>query len=239
MTRNLDDLKLERPPTYSSIDPAGRSSYQGLETVAQQADPYELEIHVPFSGSSSLHIKHNDNTLYHLGHHHALDIPDMILHAGYDSHGPQLALASFIPDSKDLKIYIGGLKAPTTDDWDIARCAGGGTFKHSRHRFETRSNDTAGKKVKYFWEKTSDRKLGASRWSPRDYKLVRESDDEVVAVYVEHHLGSGTVKGAIRFREKMNDFAEMASMMVLLCLLEMSRRHMKAIANAFPSTNGY
>lgn len=108
-------------------------------------------------------------------------------------------------------------------------------FKDPSYRFETRGRSSG--KAKYYFKKTSDSKLGASRWSPRDYKLVRESDDEVVAVYTEHHMGSGTVKGTIKFRQKMDEVAEMASLMVLLSLLEMSRRQMRTVARAFPLTN--
>lgn len=240
MAESAMDFKLERSPTYSLTDPAGQSLYQHdpQDEVIDDANGHELEVHASCKGSSSLHIKKEGNTLYYVGHYQAIDTPDMILYAGYDNHGPQLALANFIPYSKDLKTYIGGLKSPTDDDWDIARCAGGGIFKEPSYRFETRSDQAGQKKAKYYWKKTSDSKLGASRWSPRDYKLVRESDEEVIAVYVEHRLGSETLKGTIRFRQKLNDFAEMASMMVLLSLLEMSRRYMKSMARAFPNRNG-
>lgn len=233
-------MKLDRPPTYSSIDPAAHTGSKDCQhSDLSPKGAHELELHASTRGSASLHIKNKGNTLYYLGLYQSIDTPDMILYAGYDNHGPQLALASFVPYSKDLKIYIGGLKAPSGDDWDITRCQGGGMFKDPWHRFETRSRGPSGKKGKFYWQKTSDRKLGASRWSPRDYKLVRESDDEVVAVYVEHHLGSGSVKGTIRYREKMDEMAEMTSMMVLLSLLEVSRRYMKSVARAFPNTNGF
>lgn len=238
MTNLSQDQKLERPPTYASIDAASRSSHcYDPHCEPREASNHELEVHTCY-GNSSLDITEKGNTLYHLSHYQKLDTPDMILYAGYDNRGPQLALASFIPYSKDLKTYVGGLKTPTFDDWDVARCAGGGMFKNPCYRFETRSDDDSGK-AKYYWQKTSDRRLGASRWSPRDYKLVRERDDEVVAVYAEHHLGSASLKGTIRFRQKMGEYGEMASMMVLLSLLEMSRRYMKTVARAFPLVNSY
>ncbi|CZT20318.1 uncharacterized protein RCC_06177 [Ramularia collo-cygni] len=235
-----NDLKMDRPPTYSSTDPTAHTLHQFQQkSEARPDDPYEVEIHASSKGSPSFQLKNKGNTLYYVGHYQKIDTPDLILYAGYDKHGPQLAQASFIPDSKDLKIYIGGLKTPAKDDWDIVRSAGGGMFKDPNHRFETKSSNPAERKTKYYWTKTSDRKLGASRWSPRDYKLVRESDEEVIAVYAERHMGSWSMKGTILFREKMNEFAEMASMMVLLSLLEMSMRHGRAINRAFPSTNSF
>lgn len=240
MTDCSENPKLEGPPAYSSIDLATGSSYHHNEPdeAFETGTAHELEIHASSRGSSSLHIKNKDTTLYYLGHYQKIDHPDIVLYAGYDNHGPQLALAKFISDSKDLKIYIGGVKAPTYNDWDVARYAGNGLFRDPSYRFETRSSE-AGNKAKYYWKKTSDSKLGASRWSPRDYKLVRESDEQVVAVYAERHLGSSNLKGTIRYRYKMNDFVEMASMMVLLSLLEMSRRHMRAVARAFPDQRAY
>lgn len=237
--------ELDRPPTYSSVDPR-----QHTEEAQHQNDEksnkdgrcsnkgYVLELHraQDFARSIGTNIKKNGNTLYYVGHYQTQDTSDIILYGGYDSKGPWLAQASFPSFTKDFKIYVGEHKTPSNDDWDNVRCSGGGIFSDPSFRFECRSHSG---KTRLYWKKTHDSKLGASRLSPRDYKLVDEITEEVVAVYVEKSLGSGPVRGSITFRQRVDERVEIASLMVVLSLLERSRRYMAHVGRTFPNTNSY
>lgn len=219
--------------TYEDAPPP----YEPATSAQAPAQKYEFELHQATIGPN-LHIKQNDSVLYYVGHYQGKDSPDIIFYGGYDHNGPRLAQASYIQYSKDFKVFVGDHKTPSKDDWDIVRCANNGAFSHAFYRFETRAK-TGGQQTKsrYYWTKTSDSKLGASHFSPRDFKLVDESDEAVVAVYVEHHLGSRSHRGTIHFRRSLDERAEIVSMMVLLSLLDKSRRQMRAVAMAFPDTN--
>lgn len=239
-----DMTALERPPTYSSIDPrqSESASSNTVQPSSQDTAEHTLDLHraKDFARSSGIHIKQDDNTLYYVGHYNNEQISDVVLYAGYDSHGPWLAQLRFEQFAKDFKIYVGDLKTPSKDDWDVVRCAGGnGLFGNPRWRFECRSS--AGEKKRLYWRWTHDHKLGASRFGPRDCKLVDEDDERVVGVYVEKHMGEGAVRGSVRFLEGLErgGKVEVMSLMVLLGLLERGRRYMVSVARAFPNTNSY
>ncbi|KAF2160375.1 hypothetical protein M409DRAFT_29223 [Zasmidium cellare ATCC 36951] len=231
---------LERPPTYSSIDPRQSKPTTSIETTTQEPQDRIFTLHraQDHARSSGIHIKQNDNTLYYVGHYNGpTQSSDIILYAGYDSLGPWLAQLRFEQYSKDFKVYIGDLKTPAKDDWDVVRCAaGGGIFSDSAFRFECRCGS---KKSRLYWTRTRDSKLGASRWSPRDFRLVDEESAAVVAAYVEKHLGEGAVKGSVRFLQEVEPKVEVMGLMVLLGLLDKTRRYMMSVARAFPNTNGY
>lgn len=72
-----------------------------------------------------------------------------------------------------------------------------------------------------------------SKMSRRDYTLVDERDDEVVAVFVEHF--SLEINGTMTFRRELDAKAEMSALMVLLLLLEKSRRRMVAVSKGVAS----
>ncbi|KAF2210372.1 hypothetical protein CERZMDRAFT_118199 [Cercospora zeae-maydis SCOH1-5] len=217
-----DQPPLSRPPSYSTID-------------TPRDSPPSFELRHPTAATASLQILQNDTALYYAASHNAKDVSDIILHAGYDSKGPQLALLQFMSFSKDFKIYIGGLRSPVGEDWDIVRYAeSGGKIFHRDpiHRFGSYSRTPNGQSVKekLHWQKTRNPKLGASKFSRSDHKLVDEITDEVVAVYVEHSMRLGTHKGTITYVRKLGEMAEMAALMALLGLLERSRRHSKAVS---------
>ena len=220
---------LTRPPSYATIDPA---SHSGHDTTSDNFHVFEL--HHSSSTSTNLHIKQDGRVLYYAASYNTKDGPDVVLYAGYDAKGPRLGCTESILYSKDFKIYVGGLKTPVGDDWDIVRCARDGIFADSTHRFESSTTMPNGQrhKEKLHWQKTSDSKLGASKMSHKDYKLVDEITDEVVAVYVEHHMGTRTHKGTIRYRRQLGEMAEMSALMALLALLSDSRRYQRSVLRA-------
>jgi hypothetical protein len=224
----------ELPPPYALTNVPTNA---GLDRCPVGSNTlHEYEIHHTTQTTSSLHIKQNGTVLYYAAPYIVKDTPDLILYAGYNANGPQLALAKFTPFSKDFKIYIGGSKSSSGDDWDTVRCSDGGLLTKPSYRFESSSRVYNGQRLKekFYWQKTSDSKLGASKMSSRDFKLVHEESDEVVAVYVERYMGVRTHKGTITYRRNLTEMAEMAALVALLSLLEKSRRHMRAVARAFP-----
>ncbi|KXT11349.1 hypothetical protein AC579_9451 [Pseudocercospora musae] len=238
----MADTAIEPPPSYSSLPPSqpetqpSQPATSSIPSLAERSGTHEYQLQHVGHHSLGLQIVHDTIVLYYIASYQAQNTPDLILYAGYDSKGPQLALAEFTNYTKDFKIYIGGQKSPKGDDWDTVRCADGGFFKDPIFRFEVPRI-----KQKLYWKKTSESRLGASRFSPRDHKLVDEGSDEVVAVYLERKLGlgGGQNKGVVKWRVKLSEMAEMQALMVLLSLLERSRRYMRSVNRAFPNTNGW
>ncbi|KAK4496702.1 hypothetical protein PRZ48_012685 [Zasmidium cellare] len=230
---------LERPPTYSSIDPRQQKPSSTSSATTPQDSEHTLTLHraQDHARSTGIHIKQASTTLYYVGHYNnPAQSSDIILYAGYDALGPWLAQLRFEQYSKDLRVYVGDLKSPVKDDWDVVRCADGGVFGEDEWRFECRSGNT---KTRLHWTRTKDSRLGASRWGLRDFKLVDEGRDVVVAVYVEKHLGERALRGSVRFLEGVEGRVEVAGLMVLLGLLDKTRRFMGSVRRAFPNVNGW
>lgn len=223
------------PPVYSTEDPNPvAASALELSNAANLEPPFlkagevwELG-HTTEKGHTGYEIKRNDDTLYYVAHYHSQDQPDVVVYGGYNSTGPRLAQASFMRYTKDFKIYIGDQKTPAEEaEYDMVTCEGGGLFSNAAYRFDPRRTTD-----KLYWKKTSDRKLGASIFSPRDVKLVDANNEDVVAAYIEHGSGSQFMYGSIKFYRGIRESSALAALTVLMSLLERFRRAAKLGARA-------
>ena len=245
---------LERLPSYATVDEQHRTVNANHQPDIQQtfsnipctsAHAYELH-HL----GASLTINHPDSqaALFFVGRYEKQNVSDVIIYRGADSKAPYVAQAKFTAFKKDFHLYVGGLQIPDKDDWDVVRCASEGRMFHSDFcRFEVqlppddtnydRPPGSRYSRRKLAWKKTHDPRLGASRLSIRDFKLVDEASDEVVAVYLERAMGGVMSKpqGRIHLREKFNEDAELATLVSLMAILERMRRHMRQLSRAVPA----
>ncbi|TKA83458.1 hypothetical protein B0A55_00573 [Friedmanniomyces simplex] len=238
----------DTPPAYTVSDPSRTITDDSHQADGNAAPILELSTSAAnktyeiYNTSTGLNITNSDRQLYYLGRYVALDVPDILAYGGYDQSGPQLAQAEFIKFDKNFRIYLGGLRHPSKDDWDMVRCATEGRFIHTDfYRFEVpaQGQSTGTRKRKLHWTKTSSRKLGASKLSIRDHKLVEEANGEVLAVYTEHNLGAADgPKGQLVFHQRLGDNAELAALVVVMAIIEHLRRNMRQIARAFPLQGG-
>lgn len=236
--------ELDRPPTYASADPlhltVDVNHQPNPEARFETLSPTASHTYEIWNTHTGLNVTYGEHQIYYIGRYKQRDTPDLIIYGGYDQHGPQLALAEYIPYDKDFNIYLGGLKHPGKADWDTVRSASDGRMFHSPYyRFEAYSTPTDTEqrvKQRLHWKKTHESKLGASRFSTRDFKLIDESSDDIIAVYTEHNLGSpGHLKGKIEYRRKMDENVEIAALAVLMALLEKMRRNLRQGGRAVAS----
>lgn len=236
MTDNVDSTmegypELDHPPTYATCDrqhPAVQVNHEANPKVTFDSMPM-LQGHVYelYNAGAGLEVIDGERQLFYIGRHPQVDTADLIVHGGRDCHGPQLALADISNRDHDIKIYLGGLKNPSPPDWNIVRCVSDGKLFHSPcYRFDAMSSLHGQRSKRHmYWQKTHDSKLGASKLSQKDYKLVDEADGEVLAVYTEHHLGTpGKWKGKINFRTKIGEEAEVAALTALMAVIEKAKR---------------
>jgi len=223
--------ELDRPPTYTSCDvqhPAVNVNHEADPKVTfDSMSPLHGHIYEVYNTGAGLDVTDGERQLFYISRHSQIDMPDLIVHGGYDCHGPQLALVDISSRDHNIRIYLGGLRNPSLPDWDIVRCASDGKLFHSScYRFDiTSSLHGLLSKRRLYWQKTHDSKLGASKLSQKDFKLVDEADDTLLAVYTEHHLGTpGKLKGKINFRTKLDDHTEVAALTTLMGIMEKARR---------------
>ncbi|KAK5746446.1 hypothetical protein LTR17_000826 [Elasticomyces elasticus] len=220
MTDTRDD-----PPAYSAVDLAQKAPDSSQDSAAV-SNVYEI-----YNTTTGLNVTNSGRQTYYLGRYNAPTSPDILAYGGYDHNGPWLAQANFLLSEKSIRIYLGGLRHSAKDDWDTVRYSTEGHVFHTDFfRFEFLT------KRKLHWTKTRDRKLGASRLSIRDHKLVDEVSEDVVAVYTEHNLGmADTLKCRLVFHQRLGDNAELAALVVVIAINERLQRYTKQIAVAFPA----
>jgi hypothetical protein len=167
--------ELDRPPTYVESDP--RHPTIDINHAANPLVSFEdmsplqghtYEIHNSHQG---LDVTSSGRQLYHIARYEQADSPDVVIYGGYDSLAPQLANSYFTLQEKNLRIYLGGVKHPGPNDWDSVRSASDGKLFHSLYyRFEAPIadrclSDEQQQRRKFYWQKTHDPKIGASKLS--------------------------------------------------------------------------
>ena len=139
-------MDLDGPPAYSVADPlqpaASPQTRQGPAisdaTTSAASNTYEI-----FQSHSGVDVNNGDRQVYHIGRHDAISKPNLIAYGGYDHHGPHLAQVEFIQFDKNFRMYLGSLKHPEKDDWDMVRCASDGHLMHTDcYRFEVAAPST-------------------------------------------------------------------------------------------------
>ena len=195
-------------------------------------DQSNKTVDIYFHKADGLDIKRNDRNLYHVNIHGRATNPSLTIYGGYDAHDPQLATARFQLAEEDFQILIGSQYNESKDSWSTVRCASDGKLLSSPYyRFEAKQSGSA---RKMFWQKTHDSSLGSSLLAIRDFKLVAEESEAVVAVYNESS-GSWTkrvttLKGKIAFKEDLGEEAEPTAILVLLTILFKTNEDWKNIA---------
>jgi hypothetical protein len=106
------------------------------------------------------------------------------------------------------------------DHWDLVRCASDGKlFSSSYYRFATTASAGNGSiQQKFYWQKTRNSKLGSSTFAVRDYKLLNEENESVVAVYSE--LSGSWTKSNTTLKDKITlhgELGEVAQATAVLC----------------------
>ncbi|KAK4575166.1 hypothetical protein LTR86_001018 [Recurvomyces mirabilis] len=218
----------ERPPAYTATDP---NSPSGTATASNNAIDQQVHTFEIYTTHTGLNVTNSRHQLYYIRHYEIADHADLIIYGGYDYHGPQLSMVKFTPFQKNFEVYLGGLKRPGKQDWDAIRFMPEGTiFHHDFYRFELPADTsvTGSRKRNVHFTKTHSGKLGASKFSIRDFKLVDESDDTVLGVYTEHDLGiPGTLKGKLKFCVPVGSNAELHALTVVMALIERMRRTLR------------
>ncbi|KAF7186695.1 hypothetical protein HII31_11927 [Pseudocercospora fuligena] len=101
----MADTAIEPPPSYSSLAPSQPESEpsQPIPSLPERTGHHEYQLQHVNHHSLGLQIVHHSTVLYYIASYQSQNTPDLILYAGYDSKGPQLALAEFKTTPKTLK----------------------------------------------------------------------------------------------------------------------------------------
>ena len=213
---------------------SGFEESTAFDTALRQSNK---TIEIYFQRSDGLDIKHNDRNLYHVNIHGRAKNQGLTMYGGYNAHGPQLATCRFQLVEDDFQIFIGDQYNESKDSWSKVRCASDGKLlSWPYYRFEAKQSVSTGSAwKKMYWQKTHDSSLGSSLLAIRDFKLVDEENENVVAVYNESSSSwtkqVTTLKGKITFKEDLGDEIEATAILVLLTSLFKTNEDWRNIAH--------
>ncbi|CAI7615287.1 unnamed protein product [Penicillium glandicola] len=152
--------------------------------------------------------------------------PDIILHAGTSSHAPIVAVSKFLKSSGNYKIGIGNPDDVIGVQWEDMTKE---LIHKPKYRFEMTiqcgSDQTQSGRRSFLWKRT--RTVGVensapSKWTGRNYKLMDEHTEQILAVFSANRLSTG---GRLQIRVEYGE--DFDRMVLVSCLSEAAQAEFK------------
>lgn len=150
--------------------------------------------------------------------------PDLSVHAGSSAEAPVLAVCKFLNFSRHFKVGLGNPDTPNSVNWeDLVSLS----HLHARYRFQMSLHSEYGVERRAFiWKSTHSVGVGdtkPSMFSWRNYKLVDEATDRLVAVFT-NSLWGYTKSGKLEIYANYGQEFELMVIVTALALFERQRR---------------
>ncbi|GFF42823.1 hypothetical protein IFM46972_07001 [Aspergillus udagawae] len=150
--------------------------------------------------------------------------PDLSVHAGTSAEAPVLAVCKFLHFSRHLVVGLGNPETPNSVDWeDLVSLS----HLHARYRFQMSLNSEYGVERRAFiWKSTHSVGIGdtnPSKFSWRNYKLVDEATDRLVAVFTSSIWGCKK-SGKLEIYANYGENFDLMVIITALALYEKQRR---------------
>jgi hypothetical protein len=232
MQSNTSQLALSRPPSYTTLAPDDVPDQAYREITESKS----LQFHRTKYGIQIFDQAKPSEARYYVGRYQVLDHPDVILHRGSERTCPVVGQATFESSDKDFIISVGEHAASSTGHQEIARCIGNNKlFGHDGYQFTvpagTQAREGGSASTSLVWKHTHDSHLGSSMWRSKDFKLIDERTDEVMAVY-NNLSETDDEMGKLQWKVACSTGEEMRALIVLMAMFERIRRSKKQASRA-------
>jgi hypothetical protein len=223
---------MSRPPSYTTLAPDDDPDQAYRETT----QPKNLKFYRTKYGIQIFEQAKPTEARYYVGRYQVLNHPDVILHRGSERTCPVVGQATFESSDKDFIISVGEHAASSTGHQEIARCIGNNKlFGHDGYQFTvpagTQAREGGSVPTSLIWKHTHDSHLGSSMWRPKDFKLIDECNDEVIAVY-NNLSETDDEMGKLQWKVACSTSEEMRALIVLMAMFERIRRSKKQASRA-------
>jgi hypothetical protein len=174
---------------------------------------------------------------YYVGRYRGVDHPDVILHRGGDKTRPAAGQATFSSPDKNFVIAVDGPAAcSTANQEEVVRCINSHSILgHDSYQYTVPANaslegdDTTAYSL--IWKHTHSSDLGSGAWKSKDFKLIDEATQQVVAVYI-NLSDTNSVMSRLEWKMSCSVDEEIRALTVLMAFIERIRRFKKQASRA-------
>ncbi|PLB49615.1 hypothetical protein P170DRAFT_357589 [Aspergillus steynii IBT 23096] len=152
--------------------------------------------------------------------------PDLTVHGGMDESAPIVAVCKFLHFSRHLKVGLGDPQNISDVQWEDLVCM---NYQLTKYRWQMTMRSPYGEVIKrsFVWKRTHSVGVEDSKpsiLSSRNYKLVNEQTDRIVAVFTSNSLKSFTKCGKLQIHADYGREFELMVILTVLALYEKQRR---------------
>jgi hypothetical protein len=222
------------PPSYAAATSSDTPTpeYQDIT----ERTPNFLYFHRTTQGIQIFSAANEKKPRYYVGRYQGLDHPDIILHRGGDRSRPAAGQATFSHSDKDFAIAIDAPANSPTANQEVVRCISGhGIFGADSYQYivpANASDEESHAAVRSLtWKHTHDSHLGSAVWKSKDFKLIDDATDQVVAVYI-NLSDTNNVMSRLEWKTTYSVDEEIRALTVLMAFVERIRRFKKQASRA-------
>jgi hypothetical protein len=222
------------PPSYAAAtsNDTPTPEYQDIT----ECTPNFLYFHRTTQGIQIFSAANEKEPRYYVGRYQGLDHPDVILHRGGDRTRPAAGQATFSHVEKDFVIAIDGPANGPTTKQEVVRCISGHSiFGADSYHYTIPADASPASSNAAFrgltWKHTHDSHLGSGAWKSKDFKLVDDATEQVVAVYI-NLSDTNNVMSRLEWKTPCSVDEEVRALTVLMAFIERIRRFKKQASRA-------
>lgn len=152
--------------------------------------------------------------------------PDLTVHAGVDASAPIAAVCKFLHFSRHFKVGLGDPQSISDVQWEDLVCL---NYQLTKFRWQLTQRSPYDEVFKrsFVWKRTHHVGVGDTKpsiLSSRNYKLVDEQTDRIVAVFTSNTLKSFTKCGKLEIHVDHGRDFDLMVILTVLALYEKQRR---------------
>lgn len=222
------------PPSYAAATSSDTPTpeYQDIT----ERTPNFLYFHRTTQGIQVFSAANEKKPRYYVGRYQGIDHPDIILHRGGDRSRPAAGKATFSYSEKDFVIAVDGPASPPTANQEVVRCINSHSiFGADSYQYTVpadASHEGHGATFQSLtWKHTHNSHLGSGAWKSKDFKLVDDATDQVVAVYI-NLSDTNNVMSRLEWKTTCSVEEEIRALTVLMAFIERIRRFKKQASRA-------
>ncbi|KAB8227438.1 uncharacterized protein BDW43DRAFT_304600 [Aspergillus alliaceus] len=151
--------------------------------------------------------------------------PDLTFHAGNDKNAPVVGVSKFLHFSRHMKLGLGDPQNINTVEWEDLVSQ---NLKHNKYRWQMTVRGVSGAERRAFmWKRTHSVAVegsSASIWSSRNFKLVDEQTEQIVAIFTSSAFKSVKKSGKLQISSNYGQEFDLMVLITVLSLYEKQRR---------------